>query len=217
LDNAKCKYHSFDTFPAKVFFDIQDSGDYQLMKPKPKTDPKWLAAIFADISNEVFIRRANKESEEYLALVSTERYYIETIPFFDRSIQYAWNFPTNVWHIPEVRALWTAFVESLNVHLDPPIDVNGQIAEEISQALNVSIGIMKNDLAEAQMALEDIRRRYKDVEKTDFYDQIQNINEWNAPQHIAVDCMLGEFLAAEKSMVKKQDRQRIKEMTNGGK
>jgi len=29
--------------------------------------------------------------------------------------------------------------------------------------------------------------------------------------------MLGEFLAAEKSMVKKQDRQRIKEMTNGGK
>ena len=200
-----------------MFFDIQDSGDYQLMKPKPKTDPKWLAAIFADISNEVFIRRANKESEEYLALVSTERYYIETIPFFDRSIQYAWNFPTNVWHIPEVRALWTAFVESLNVHLDPPIDVNGQIAQEIEQALNVSIGIMKNDLAEAQMALEDIRKRYANVEKTDFYDQIQNINEWNAPQHIAVDCMLGEFLAAEKSMVKKQDRQRIKEMTNGGK
>lgn len=187
------------------------------MKPKPKTDPKRLAAIFADISNEVFIRRTNKESEEYLALVSTERYYIETIPFFERSIEYAWNFPTNVWHIDEVRALWVAFVESLNVHLDPPIDVNGQIAEEISQALNVSIGIMKNDLAEAQMALEDIRHRYKDVEKTDFYDQIQNINEWNAPQHIAVDCMLGEFLAAEKSMVKKQDRQRIKEMTNGGK
>lgn len=200
-----------------MFFDIQDTKNYSLMRPRNGVGNDYLIPLFAHIDNDVFIRRANKESEEYLALVSTERYYIETIPFFERSIEYAWNFPTNVWHIDEVRDLWTAFVESLNVHLDPPIDVNGQIAEEISQALNVSIGIMKNDLAEAQMALEDIRRRYKDVEKTDFYDQIQNINEWNAPQHIAVDCMLGEFLAAEKSMVKKQDRQRIKEMTNGGK
>ena len=215
MDNAKCKYHSFDTFPAKVFFDIQDSGDYQLMKPKPKTDPKRLAAIFADISNEVFIRRTNKESEEYLALVSTERYYELMIPTCASWINYAWNFPTDYWHVTEVKELWVNFVNTVNGFIDPPIDVNGQIAQEIEQALNVSIGIMKNDLAEAQMALEDIRRRYKDVEKTDFYDQIQNINEWNAPQHIAVDCMLGEFLAAEKSMVKKQDRQRIKEMTNG--
>jgi len=187
------------------------------MRPKNGVGNEFLEPLFKQIENDVFVRRANKESEEYIQLMATERYYIETIPFFERSIQYAWNFPTNVWHISEVRYLWTAFVESLNVHLDPPIDVNGQIAEEIEQALNVSIGIMKNGLSEAQMTLEDIRKRYANVEKTDFYDQIQNINEWNAPQHTPTDCMLGEFLAAEKSMIKKQDRQRIKDMTNGGK
>jgi len=200
-----------------VFFDIQDTKNYSLMRPRNGVGNDYLIPLFAHIDNDVFIRRANKESEEYLALVSTEKWYELMIPTCTSWINYAWNFPTDYWHVTEVKQLWVNFVNTVNGFIDPPIDVNGQIAQEIEQALNVSIGIMKNDLAEAQMALEDIRKRYANVEKTDFYDQIQNINEWNAPQHIAVDCMLGEFLAAEKSMVKKQDRQRIKEMTNGGK
>ena len=59
-----CKYNSIDNIPAKTFFDILHSKDYQLLKPKPSEDG--LEKIFTDIYDDFFVKSDNYEAKQYL-------------------------------------------------------------------------------------------------------------------------------------------------------
>jgi len=58
------KYKSVDTIPAKTFFTILESKNYQLLKPKPSE--KGLEQIFISIYDEFFIKSDNPEAKQYL-------------------------------------------------------------------------------------------------------------------------------------------------------
>ena len=60
------KYNSIDTIPAKVFFEVLKTKNYQLLKPKPKE--KGLEEIFVSIYDEFFLKSNNHEANRYLEL-----------------------------------------------------------------------------------------------------------------------------------------------------
>jgi len=60
------KYNSIDTIPAKVFFEVLKSKNYQLLKPKPKE--KGLEECFIAIYDDFFIKSDNSEAKSYLKL-----------------------------------------------------------------------------------------------------------------------------------------------------
>jgi len=58
------KFNNIYTIPAKTFFDILQTRNYQLLKPKPRE--KGLEAVFMAIYDEYFIKSDNHEAKEYL-------------------------------------------------------------------------------------------------------------------------------------------------------
>jgi len=60
------KYNEISNIPAKVFFEILKTKNYQLLKPKPKE--KGLEEIFISIYDEFFIKSDNLEAKRYLEL-----------------------------------------------------------------------------------------------------------------------------------------------------
>ena len=66
------KYNSIDTIPAKVYFDIKESSNLQLLKPKPSE--KDLEKIFESIDDQFFLRSKNPEAQRYLNLTVEIQY-----------------------------------------------------------------------------------------------------------------------------------------------
>ena len=61
----KCKCHSYETFPAQVFFEIRQTGNYQLMKAKNGTKDDVLAAIYATVFDVRFLKIGNKDGQVF--------------------------------------------------------------------------------------------------------------------------------------------------------
>ena len=60
------KYSTIENIPAKTFFEILKSKDYQLLCPKPKE--KDLDKLFLSIYDDYFLRSDNEQAKEFLRL-----------------------------------------------------------------------------------------------------------------------------------------------------
>jgi len=74
------KYHNIETIPAKVFFHILETKDFQKLKPKPSENG--LEQIFISIYDEFFIKSDNEEAKQYLETtteIANLKYKIATL------------------------------------------------------------------------------------------------------------------------------------------
>jgi len=205
---SSCKYNSYDNFPAKVFFEIRETGNYQLMCPKPKTSVDWLKRVFVQVYDDYFIKSDNKEAVRYLELLELVSSIEVRIAAFLAVLNFHWETPKEIWHNPAIVEIRNRHLSALNNYLEIPIDLDGDFDTEIQKTLNVSIGIMKNELAVANIEIDTLRST---ANKTvfEFYDALQNINECNM-QSLPSTLLLPEYVAAEKSAIKKSERARLK-------
>lgn len=203
-----CRYDSYDTIPARVFFEIRETGNYQLMKPKPSTSTEWLQRMFMQIYDDYFLKSDNKDAARYLELLEKEKALEVKISIFKLVLQFHWETPQEIWNHPTVVKVRRSNIEKLNPYLDSPIDLDGDFDGEVQQALQVSIGIIENDLTEVQMELEGLRGQ---ATKTvfEFYDSLQNIDEVNM-QSSDPNLLLPQYVAKERSAIRKMERQRLK-------
>ncbi len=179
-----------------------------LLRPKPKTPTEWLKKVFAQIYDDYFKKLDNKDATRYLELLEQQAQTETKIAIFKAVLQFHWETPQDIWDHPTVVQARMSNIEKLNQFMDYPIDLDGDFDSEIEQALNVSLGIMANDLSEIEMELEQLRK-VADKTKFEFYDSLQNIDEING-QNSDPNLLLASFVSKEKSAIKKIERQRLK-------
>lgn len=156
------KYNSIDTIPAKVFFEILNSKNYQLLKPKPRE--KNLHQIFIDIYDEFFIKSDNHELKRYLELTVNIAFYKHKIDTLKQALQfYFYNKTTKQMRLDFIDAVKTGYGIEINKDL-PFID-------EVERVLTIEIGILNNDLTFAQTEINEIANKSKGKE-FDYYDSI---------------------------------------------
>jgi hypothetical protein len=156
------KYNSIDTIPAKVFFEILKTKNFQLLKPKPSE--KGLEELFMSIYDDFFIKSDNPEANRYLELnkeISFLQYKIATLKqalhfyFYNRTTQ-------------EMRK---EFAESLKVGFGIELNLEVHFIDEVQRVLTTEIGIIENDLSMANIEFDSMVNKSKSKDY-DYYEEI---------------------------------------------
>lgn len=156
------KYNSIDTIPAKVFFEILKSKNFQLLKPKPKE--KGLEELFMSIYDEFFIKSDNPEANRYLELnkeISFLQYKIATLKqalhfyFYNRTTK-------------EMRE---SFAKSLKDGFGIELNLEVPFIDEVQRVLSIEVGIIENDLNLSKIEFESMIKGSKSKDY-DYYEEI---------------------------------------------
>lgn len=195
------KYNSIDTIPAKTFFEILKSKNYQLLKPKPSE--KGLDLVFMAIYDEFFLQSDNHEAKEYLRIHSEIAFLEYKKATLKQSLAfYFYNKTTQEMRIDFIKAVKEGF--------DIVIDPNIPFLEEVQRVLTIEIGIIENDLS---MLKIDFDRMVKSSQSKDFnyYEQIVGIgNVLQGNGLVKEDMTLAVYVACEKLSKKIVEKQNNK-------
>jgi hypothetical protein len=182
------KYKCIETIPAKIFFDILTTKDYQKLKPKPKEEG--LEKIFMDIYDEFFVRSDNGEAKDYMRLTCDRAFLTYKIATIKQVLHYIFYNKMTVSMLYDI-------IDALKVGCGIEIDKDKPFADEIQRVLQVEIGIIQNDLKLAEIELADMSK--SSVEKVfDYYDNIVALGNVHN-RNIAEDMTLAMYIALEKS------------------
>ena len=192
------KYNSISTLPAKTFFSILESKNYQLLKPKPRE--KGLEQIFVSIYDEFFVKSDNHEANEYLKLTKDIAYLTAKIAYLKQALHfYFYNQTTEQMRLD--------FIEALKVGYDIVIDTELPFIDEVQRVLSVEVGIIQNDLTMAEMAYKGMTKKSQ-AKAFDYEKQIVAI-ENVIGRNINDGIMLDKYIAYEK-----QAQEKVSAMNN---
>ncbi len=156
------KYNNISNIPAKTFFDILKSKNYQLLKPKPRE--KDLEQVFISIYDEFFIKSDNHEAKRYLELTKDIAFYKYKIATLKQSIHfYFYNKTTEKMRLDFIEAMKQGY--GIEINKDVPF------IEEVERVLTIEIGIINNDLNFAQIEFDEMINKSKNKD-FDYYDSI---------------------------------------------
>jgi hypothetical protein len=156
------KYNNISNIPAKNFFDILKSKNYQLLKPKPRE--KDLEQVFISIYDEFFIKSDNHEAKRYLELTKDIAFYKYKIATLKQSIHfYFYNKTTEKMRLDFIDAMKQGY--GIEINKDVPF------IEEVERVLTIEIGIINNDLNFAQIEFDEMINKSKNKD-FDYYDSI---------------------------------------------
>lgn len=195
------KYHSLETIPARVFFEVLKTKNYQLLKPKPRT--KGLEVVFMAIYDDFFVQSDNKEAKRYLELmkdISLLEYKILTIKQILHFLHY--NRTTEKIHLD--------LIDSLKKHFDIDIDRSTPLASQIIDVLNVQVGIMQTDLDFLKAEFDEMIRKSQSKD-FNYYDALVNLSQ-ALPSNslLREDMTLATYVALEKEAKRLSDKQKTK-------
>jgi hypothetical protein len=183
------KYNSIDTIPAKVFFSILQSKNYQDLKPKP--NEKSLEEVFIKIYDDFFIKSDNHEANEYLRLTKEISFLEYKIANLKQSLHfYFYNQTTKEMRID--------FIEALKEGYDIEIDIQKPFIEEVHRVLTNEIGIIENDLSIAKASFEGMTKKSQS-KGFDYYEQIGALsNVLTGNSLLKEDMTLAIYVSLEK-------------------
>jgi hypothetical protein len=161
------KYDSIKTIPADVFFEIKKTNNLQLLKPKPRE--KDLYKVFEAIDDDFYTRSKNAEAKRYLELFSTINYLNFKIATLKTTLHSYYYNETNL----EMRqGLADALKEGYNIVLDLTVP----FGQEVLRILNVEIGVIKNDLVEAQTEFDNLIKKSQSQSSFDYFKSIVDLS-----------------------------------------
>jgi hypothetical protein len=156
------KFNNISNIPAKTFFEILKSKNYQLLKPKPRE--KDLEQVFISIYDDFFIKSDNHEAKRYLDLTKDIAFYKYKIATLKQSIHfYFYNKTTEKMRLDFIEAMRKGY--GIEISKDVPF------IEEVQRVLTIEIGIINNDLNFAQIEFDEMINKSKDKD-FDYYDSI---------------------------------------------
>lgn len=156
------KYNSYYNIPSKVFFEILNTKNYQLLKPKPKE--KGLKEIFISIYDEFFIKSDNIESKRYLDLINEISFLEHKINVLKLNLQF-------YYYNANIKELLNDFKISLKKGYNIDLDLEVPFKEEVKRILTIEIPIINNDLEILKIELESLKSKQKKVDYN-YYEQI---------------------------------------------
>jgi len=171
------KYHSIDTIPAKVFFQILETKNYQLLKPKPSE--KDLEAVFIGIYDEFFLKSDNFEAKRYLEVTKEIAFFnskIQRIKSVLHYLHYVLNpliqqAEKDSKDYIELNKMFVDVLKALKDGCGIEISLDLPFIDEVLRVLNIEIGILQNDLSflESEFKLMISKSKGKNF---DYYDNI---------------------------------------------
>ena len=195
------KYNSIDNIPAKVFFQILKTKDFQQLKPKPRE--KGLEAIFTQIYDEFFIKSDNVEAKRYLELNAEIAFLQYKKATLKQSLAfYLYNRTTK-----EMRE---DFANALKEGFSIELDLNKPFIDEVQRVLTIELGIIENDL---EFAKNDFNSMVKKSQSKDFdyYEQIGVLSQVLPNNSLLKEEMtLAVYVALEKLAKKEVEQQNKK-------
>ena len=197
-------YNSIDTIPARVFFTILETKNYQLLRPKPRE--KGLKSVFISIYDEFFLKSDNEEAKEYLRLTNEINYLNYKISSLKQSLHfYFYNRTTEKMRIDFANALKEGFGIEL--------DLSVPFIDEVHRVLNIEIGIIQNDLSIAQIEFDNMVKRSKGKD-FDYFDAIVGFaNVLPNNSMIREEMTLSTYIALEKAAKKVVSQQQTKKVS----
>ena len=131
------KYNSINNIPAKLFFDILESKDFNLLEPKK--GEKGLDVAFSKIYDDYFVKSENESSKRYLELLQQTEFTKYNIQSIRQVLEFLFFNKTT----KEIRQeLLEALIEiGVNINLD------NNFLDETKNVLQVELGILENDLS----------------------------------------------------------------------
>lgn len=209
-----CKYYNFDVFPAKVFFDVLKSKDYQLLRAKNGVKTDALKAIYEQVYEDYFIHSENEEAGLYVELSNTVKFLTFKREAIKLALAFILSVPPILLESKEVQEIIKSQIEALNKHLDTPIDFDIDLLDEALRVLNVEIGIIQDEIAVAQEQLDDYKTEVDSV-ISEYYDRIAAMSDVHG-RTLDEQMMLPMYVALEKSTRAKINRQKL-QRANGKK
>ena len=192
------KYNSIENIPAKTFFDILHTKDYQLLKPKPSESG--LEKIFTNIYDDFFIKSDNYEAKQYLKLTTN----IAFLEYKIATIKQVLHF---VYYNEITEEMKLKLLDALEKGCEIYIDKNAEFANELQRVLQVEIGIIDNDLTMDKLELENIAKN-RNEQIFDFYDTIVSLGNVHN-RNIDEKLTLAMYISIEKSaarIIKEQNK-----------
>lgn len=188
------KYNSIETIPASVFFEIQKTKNYQLLKPKPRENG--LDKLFLQIYDDYFIKSENSDANRFLELTKE----IGFLVYKKNWIKKVLHFLTYTPHTKEHREL---LINSLIKGTGISFDLNADFKEEVLRVLTVDVGGVNMDIKFAELELEEIRKTAQNKEM-DFYSSIAIMSD-NLPNNplLKQNMSLAVYVELDKLMRKK--------------
>lgn len=156
------KYNSIDTIPAKTFFEILKSKNYQLLKPKPKEQN--LEQVFVSIYDDFFIKSENYEAKRFLDLTNQIAFLNYKIAVLKKSLQFYLYTQTT-------KQMRLDFIESVKIGYGIEIDVNAKFIDEVQRVLTSEIALIENDLTMLNLELDSMVKKSKSKD-FDYYEDI---------------------------------------------
>lgn len=187
------KYSNINNIPAKVFFEILDTKNYQLLKPKPKE--KGLEQVFISIYDEYFLQSENPEANRYLELVKNVAFLEYKIAMIKSTLGFLYYSTTT-------RQMRVDYLEALQIGTGIEINVDVDFSDEVKRILTENIGWLNNDLNFDKLELEQMLAKSKGKQ----INYIQRVIDLAvaSPQNLVINqnMTLVEFVATEKAVLK---------------
>ena len=185
------KFNKIDNIPAKVFFEILKTKDYQLLKPKPKE--KDLETVFMFIYDDYFVKSNNHQANEFLRLTNSIGFLEYKINTIKQTIKF-------IYYNKTTKEMRLDILKALKIGCDIYIDEKLPFTEEVHRVLTIEIGVLNNDLSICKLELKDL---VKDAVSKDFdyYDSIIGLSNIHN-RSLNSDLTLAEYVAYEKSAEK---------------
>lgn len=184
-----CRYNSIETIPAKTFFDILKTKDFQLLKPRPRE--RGLEMVFMAIYDDYYTALDNEQAKEFLRL-QTVRFTNEyKIRILKQSLAFYYYNQTT-------KEMRQEFIVALKDGFGITINEEATFIDEVRRVVDIEVGILENELSIATMAMEDMNKGNKS-ESNNFYDTMAGLSNVLVGNTLINEKMtLATFVALEK-------------------
>ena len=185
------KFNHISNIPAKTFFDILKTKNYQLLKPKPRETG--LEQIFISIYDSFFKMSDNQEAKDYLKTTME----IAVLEYKISTLKQALAF---YYYNPTTKEMRLEFIESVKVGYGIVIDAEKPFIDEVQRVLQREIGILNNELSFAVMSMQEFNKANTNQKESTYFDKVLNISMALPPNlQIKPNMMLDEFCEWQKT------------------
>jgi len=197
------KFNNIENIPARIFFEILKTKNYQLLRPKSRE--KGLEAVFMSIYDDFFIKSDNPEAKEYLR-VTTEISYLN---YKLQSLKQALSF---YFYNKTTKKMREDFIKALKEGFNIEIDITQPFIDEVKRVLDIEIGVLNNDISMLKSEFDEMVNRSKG-KAFDYYESIVGLGQvLQGNALVNSEITLAVYVALEKQAKRiiSQQQQQIK-------
>lgn len=195
------KYNNIQNIPAKVFFEVLKTKNYDLLKPKPKE--KGLEDVFILIYDDFFLKSENHEAKNYIRLAKEIAFLEYKIATLKQTLYFYYKNQTT-------KEMRLDFIDAIKLSYNIEIDKEADFTDEVNRLLSIEIGILNNDLIFFKTEYEEMLKNSKSKD-FDYYDNIGALS--NVLQNNSLlkeDMTLAIYITLEKMAKKIVEQQNNK-------